>query len=157
MKSPYTQWLRVPLSWGFIDRVRATVRESLHGHPEELRESALMVASELAENVIKYGEPVNSEPCGFVTISVEADRVVICTINGVASSERGIEVVRQISRINVAENVEDLYAQRMQEMLHSPADLSSCLGLLRIAYEGNFALTSTYEAPLLTIWATRVL
>lgn len=116
-----------------------------------------MVASELAENVIKYGEPVAGEQCGFVTIAVEPDRVVICTKNGVISSERGNDVVQQIARIAAAENVEALYAARMREMLDNPADLGSCLGLLRIAYEGNFTLTSVYEASLLTICATRVL
>lgn len=154
---PATQCLKLPLSWGFIDRVRAAVREALLSHTEELCDAAVMVASELAENVIKYGEPVTGEDCGFVTISVEQDRVVICTKNGVVSSERGGDVVHQVERIAAAEDVETLYAARMQEMLDNPADLGSCLGLLRIAYEGNFTLTAVYEAPRLTICATRIL
>jgi hypothetical protein len=147
--------LRLPLSWSFIESVRTTVAEHLREAAPDLREAAVMVASELAENVIKYGEPLVDEQCGYVTVLAGPEGVVIRTMNGVSSAARALEVKQRIETIAGAEDVEALFRARLQEMLESPADQRSSLGLLRIAYEGNFRLSCSYEAPVLTIVAQR--
>jgi hypothetical protein len=43
----------------------------------------------------------------------------------------------------------------MKELMANPAQTDSRLGLLRIAYEGQFRLDHTYEKSLLTITAER--
>jgi len=85
---PNEKRLRLPLSWSFIEGVRAAVREELREASLELRESAVMVASELAENVVKYAEPVPQLDCGYLSISVDPKRIVLRTVNGVLDRER---------------------------------------------------------------------
>jgi hypothetical protein len=147
--------LRLPLSWNFIEGVRATVNERLAHAPAELRESAVMVASELAENMVKYGEPLAQDDCGYVTLSIGPGLVEVKTMNGVTSARRAEEVIDRIQAIAASDDVEALFRQRMKEMLESPGDPHSYLGLLRIAYEGNFRLSCDYTAPVLTIIAHR--
>jgi hypothetical protein len=153
---PSEQRLRLPLSWGFIARVRSTVAEALSDQTADLRDAAVMVASELAENVIKYGEPLGDEECGFVSLVSTRDSVLLRTTNGVSSPERAAFVARQIEEIATSEDVGALYEQRMLSLLSS-SEPDSQLGLLRIAYEGNFRLSCSYQAPRLTICAERKL
>ena len=46
--------VRVPLAWHWIERVRDAVQGVLRDETPNLRDSAVMVASELAENLVKY-------------------------------------------------------------------------------------------------------
>jgi predicted component of type VI protein secretion system len=78
-------------------------------------------------------------------------------MNGVTSPARVKRVAAVIESIASAENVAGLYANRLQEMLASPGEPDSRLGLLRIAYEGSFRLDYSFASPLLTITATRAL
>ncbi len=43
-----------------------------------------MVASELAENVIKYGEALEGDDGGYVSIVQSSDSITIRTVNGVS-------------------------------------------------------------------------
>ena len=149
------QCLKLPLSWGFIDRVRATVWEALRFQATDVREAAVMVAAELAENVIKYGEPLEGDHCGYVSLSPSDGRITLRTVNGVSSAARAGKLMERIATIQASEDVGALYAARMHQMLLNPAEADSQLGLLRIAYEGNFRLSCTYEAPVLVITAER--
>jgi hypothetical protein len=116
-----------------------------------------MVVSELAENAVKYGEPVQGEDCAYISYSVRPAAIVIRTMNGVNNPARVERVAASIDAIASAENVAELYALRLQEMLAAPGEADSRLGLLRIAYEGSFLLEYSFAPPLLTITATRVL
>jgi len=146
--------LRVPLAWHWIERVRDAVNEVLHDHPSELRESAVMVASELAENLVKYGHPVDGEDSGRIAIELGAHTVSITAENG-TTREEAAKVVELIDTINAASDVQLLYVQRLTEMAHSPSESASELGLLRIVFEGRFRLTCRYAHPMLRIEATR--
>jgi hypothetical protein len=147
--------MRLPPSWGLIERVRATVSEALARASADVRDAAVMVASELAENAIKYGEALADDECGYVTLSVGPQLISIRSLNGVSSMERVRDVVQRIDTIAKAESAEALYVARLREMLETPSDSASHLGLLRIAYEGGFRLSCAYEAPVLTIIAER--
>jgi hypothetical protein len=123
---------------------------------KDVREAAVMAASELAENSVKYGEPIQSEDCAYISYSVRPTAIVIRTMNGVTTPKRVEQVASCIDAINASDDPGALYAQRLTEMLASPSD-DSRLGLLRIAYEGSFRLAYSYEPPVLTVTATRVL
>lgn len=151
------QRIRLPLSWSFIEAVRADIGRALADFPTDVREAAIMVVSELAENAVKYGEPVSGEDCAYISYSVRPAKIVIRTMNGVTSPARVKRVAAVIESIASAENVAGLYANRLQEMLASPGEPDSRLGLLRIAYEGSFRLDYSFASPLLTITATRAL
>ena len=116
-----------------------------------------MVASELAENVIKYGEALEGDDGGYVSIVPDSDSITIRTVNGVSSPARAAAVMDRIAAIQAATDVGELYASRMQQMLLNPSDVESQVGLLRIAYEGNFRLSCSYEGRVLVITAERKL
>jgi anti-sigma regulatory factor (Ser/Thr protein kinase) len=95
------QHLRLPLSWGFIGRVRATVSEALRSQPADVRDAAVMVASELAENVIKYGEALDGDDCGYVSLAASETSIVIRTMNGVSSAARAAAVMDRIAALDL--------------------------------------------------------
>jgi len=114
-----------------------------------------MVAAELAENVVKYGESSSEDGYGHVELDVTADSVIIRSRNGVRA-ERAAVVAGIIDRIASADDPLELYADRMRAILEDPQETSQ-LGLYRIASEGEFALTYQYEDSILVITATRSL
>jgi hypothetical protein len=143
----------VPLAWHWIERVRELVAESLADQSEELREAAVMVASELAENLVKYGHGTGGVDSGRVRIEVSATDVTILSENG-APPEQASRVQAVIGKMQ-GRDVAQLYMDRLTEMAARPGEAESELGLLRIAFEGGFALTCTYVEPNLSIRATR--
>lgn len=143
----------VPLAWHWIERVRELVADALADETEELREAAIMVASELAENLVKYGKGVGGVESGRVRIEVSPTAVTIVSENG-APPERAASVQAVIEKMN-SSDVGQLYLERLTEMASRPGESESELGLLRIGFEGGFALTCSYVAPDLSIRATR--
>ena len=145
--------IQLPLSWHWIERVRATVAELLGSVREDIRDAAMIVASELAENVMKYGEPAEGEDHGEVTIEIVAGVVRIRSMSG-ASPERARRVLERVERIASADAI-GLYADRLRFLMENPTNPASELGLLRILFEGQFSLQARYDAPTLVITAER--
>ncbi len=143
----------VPLAWHWIERVRELVAEALADESEELREASIMVASELAENLVKYGHGVGGMETGQVRIEVSPTAVTIVSKNG-APPDRAASVQAVIRKMNGGD-VAGLYLERLTEMASRPGESESELGLLRIGFEGGFSVTCTYNEPDLTIRATR--
>jgi hypothetical protein len=144
------------MSWSRIESARRTVAAGLLEMDNDVRDAAVMVASELAENVIKYGEPTTDDESGHVELLVDGNSIVIRSKNGV-SRERASAVCALIDRISAAEDVSSLYVSRLGEMLNDPQAEGSQLGLHRIVCEGEFRLSHRYEADILTITAERKL
>lgn len=113
-----------------------------------------MVASELAENVVKYGEPVENAPAGSLQLIIADESVRVISTNGVRSPERAQHLAVALERIREADP-QQLYLERMQELMANPTQKESQLGLLRIAFEGQFKLSHVYEGSVLTITAER--
>lgn len=149
--------IHLPLSWTWMSAVREMVNSGLKGHEETLREDITMVASELAENVVKYGEPVDNAAAGSLKLIITPEAVRVVSSNGVRSPERVQHLSEALERIRNAENPQVLYLKRMKELMTNPAQTESRLGLLRIAYEGDFMLSHEYENNVLTITAERKL
>lgn len=146
--------IHLPLSWSWISSVRNMVESGLADRDADLREEVVMVASELAENVVKYGEPVEEAQSGSLQLVIENDFVRVISTNGVRSAERASHLAKALQSIR-ERDPRALYLERMQELMANPGQAESQLGLLRIAFEGQFKLTHAYEASVLTITAER--
>jgi hypothetical protein len=148
--------IALPMSWSRIESARRTVAAGLAGIDEGLRDAAVMVASELAENVVKYGEPMANDESGHVELVIDKSSIVIRSKNGV-SPERAALVCALIDKISAAQEPSTLYVTRMRAILTSPQYEGSQLGLYRIVCEGQFRLSHAYAGGLLTITAERSL
>lgn len=145
----------VPLAWRWAAKLREDVGVALSGFPDDLREAVVKAASELAENVIKYGEPVASAPAGQVSLSIQGGLIRLDSRNGVISLERYEGVRQHIEHIRTSPNREELYLARLRAMLENPQEPGSGLGLICIALEGGFELSCSYESQILTITAEK--
>jgi hypothetical protein len=146
--------LRVPLAWHWIERVRDAATAALEKASDDVREAAVMVASELAENLVKYGQPLEGEDSGKISIEV-ADGVLTITSDNGTSPEAAGKVLALVHAIMESPDVQALYVERLTNMATTPGDSASELGLLRIAFEGGFTLTADYQEPRLRIRAKR--
>ena len=138
-------------AWQELRRVRSTIQEYFADSSAEFREAATMTALELAENVLKHG--CDSGP-GMVTLAIEGQDVVISTQNRVESAAVAQAVAQRIRRIQ-EKGARELYVARMLEIMEQPDARDSGLGLLRIAYEGSFQLSSEVLGDRLSIFAKR--
>jgi hypothetical protein len=148
--------INLPLSWSWMSAVREMVSSGLANHDEHLREEVAMVASELAENVVKYGEPVENAAAGSLQLVITENAVRVVSTNGVRSPERTRRLSETLKHIR-EQDPRTLYLARMKELMANPGQSESRLGLLRIAFEGQFRLTHSYAGDVLTITAERPL
>src|SRR5260221_3599722 len=113
--------VRVPLAWHWIEKVRDTVGDVLREQSAELRQSALMVASELAENLVKYGHAIEGEDSGRIAIEVTDGSVSIMSENG-ATPEGAHKVQELVGAMTASDNVQALYLERLTQMADTPSD-----------------------------------
>jgi hypothetical protein len=146
----------VPPSWERIELVRQAARDLFPDLAHELRETIAMAGSELAENVVKYGEPM-PDADARVSIARSGEGVTISASSGLASTARARELAEHLDRIVGAPDASALYLQRMQQLIEEPGRLGTQLGLLRIVCEGGFQLSMTHVGSRLTVVATRKL
>jgi hypothetical protein len=122
----------------------------------ECREAVTLAVCELGENLIKYSGNSDELEAGTIGVSIEGDTVRVRAVNRVDSQEdaRGVlEIVGQIARSGA--DVQELYRARLQELFENPSLPRAKLGLLRMAFEGGFHLTCSYERSELEIVAER--
>jgi hypothetical protein len=147
----------VPLSWTWIESVRTTVATQLADRDEDLRDASVMVASELAENVVKYGEPRPGTDSGQIQLNIDDQFVRVLSVNGVQAQQRVERLAVIFERLRTAPDPLQLYMQRLQELLANPNQVETQTGFLRIVCEGQFALSHDYAGGVLTITAERKL
>jgi hypothetical protein len=146
--------IEIPVAWHFIRNVKRLVEENLAEFPESLRYATSMVAAELIGNAIKYGESTPDAPHATFSMQVSDRQILIEVRNGVNSLERVREVTQRVAQMAASPNKEDVYLERLQELL-SGSSRGSQLGLYRIGYEGEFDLECTYTGSILSVRATR--
>ncbi len=144
----------IPMAWHHIRDARALVVEALADASADLRDATGMAISELLENAMKYGESVPGMAGASYTLAVSDDVIRIEVKNGVGATETLDQLRARIDAMAAAEDKEALYVERLQEILENPA-VGGRLGLFRIACEGGFDLACTFEAPVVTVIATR--
>ena len=146
----------IPPSWSTIRVARDSVRQALAEYAEVFVRAAVMTASELLENAIKYGENVPGASEGLLTISIAENRIEIETVNGSTDRESVHQLLDHVRLIKEANNKETLYQEQLKRLMaSSDDDKSTQLGLYRIACEGGFDLDCTYSDAIVTVTATR--
>jgi anti-sigma regulatory factor (Ser/Thr protein kinase) len=142
--------------WSEVRTIRDRVANAVSEFPEEVREAAVMAASELVENAIKYGDSVSQQP--GIELSLVCDEGTLCLT--VASGSRDPEAIRELLRhteeLAKTRDKSELYMRRIQALMENQ-DGRSRLGLYRIGYEGLFDLTCSYEDDVVRMTATRSL
>jgi len=120
----------------------------------ECREAVTLAVCELGENLIKYSGSADELNAGTIGVSVEGDRVRVRAVNRVHSAEDAEAVTEIVNKIT-ASDIRELYRARLQELFANPSLPRAQLGLLRMAFEGGFRLSCSFEAPQLQIIAER--
>ncbi len=140
--------------WSKARDIRSAVGELLMHYPTQLRSAAMMAASELVENAIKFGEKVPSAPSIFFTLSAQDDELRIETRNGCTKPALVDELAARLDRLAQVADKSSLYIARLEELLADPDDTGR-LGLYRIAFEGEFELEYCYRDEVVTVTALR--
>lgn len=143
---------QVPCLWEVVREVRGQVHERLSAFSTDVRDSAALVAGELAENIVKYSVEANGAPASLkLTISEEA--IEVCSSNGVVASqaEGVLDVLKVISS---HEDPVELYAEMIEASLNEPTAATQ-QGFYRIAAVANFSLQAACKENVLTITARR--
>ncbi len=144
----------IPIAWEYVRIVRQRLEAALLDTGEELRSAAIMVASELVENAIKYGVSVPALPQARFRFEVSPQHLTIEVANGV-STDKVFEAVRaMVAEMQAPGASERLYLDRLQQLVDNPLPPNR-LGLYRIGFEGKFSLRCTYENQFLVLTAQR--
>jgi hypothetical protein len=128
---------------------------AVSGCSNTCREAIALAACELAENVAKYGVAHADPRAGTLSVGVRDNVVRLTVTNAVRTADEARSVTTIVSRISASASVAELYRARLAELFANPAAPRAQLGLLRLAFEGGFKLSATYQAPLLQIVAER--
>jgi hypothetical protein len=149
--------IEIPIAWSWVESVRQIVKDKLADYDEELRDSAVMVASELAENVVKHGDPIATKQSGLIQLQIEDGTLRIRSSNGVRDAQRVERLAKLVARLAEADDPLVLYLDRLHELLAQPGQMETQAGIYRIVCEGRFSLSQTFQEGVLTISAERQL
>ena len=140
--------------WPNVRKIRQQVGTALEACRQELRSAAVMTASELVENAIKYGESLPAAPSVTFSLEAASGKIVIRVVNGSSNALGVAELDRRVRDLAGATNKEALYLARLEELL-AHSDESGKLGIYRIGFEGGFDLALDYTNAVVTMTATR--
>ncbi len=137
--------LRVSSAWSELIRVNQTVEQFLEalGVAEDDTARLTMVACELVENAIKYGNVRTGREDVGLTLKLAEGRVVIQVTNPVSETSRRDlrELDKTIQWTRSFQDPFEAYVERVRAISSEPVEMrKSCLGIVRIAYEGRAAL-----------------
>lgn len=144
-------------AWSIVKEIREKVGAMLTNRGKDLVDATMMTVSELIENAIKYGSPVSNHTDIDFEFNITQSAIVITIANGIVSIRDYENVKKHLDQIAASDNPGELYTRRLMELMENPRPGVSQLGLYRIAYEGEFALSSRFENNILTIIAERVI
>lgn len=125
--------------WQEVEQLNEQAMEFLRGTgiADAEVDTYTMVICELAENGIKYGDP--SQPISL-DVQVRAKTVSVQVKNKVRSEAQGHlrELDQTLQWIRGVQDPYQAYLERIRELSREPiANARSCLGLIRIMYEGR--------------------
>lgn len=150
----FEQLIQLPLTANWLDRVRDAALETLRTAPADLRTAGILAAVELAENALKFGGPVPGTAEANLRLCYGSTDLRVVSENG-ASPERFRRVSELVDKIAACTDRQLLYVERLNSLLQSTANDGVGLGLIRLAHEGGFELSCSYQEPLLTVRAVR--
>jgi anti-sigma regulatory factor (Ser/Thr protein kinase) len=146
--------IEVPIVWEYVRKVRQQVDAALAHLDEDSRSAAVMVASELLENAIKYGTAVPALGRTRVTLSYSPQQIEIRVENGLVDAASYERVHAMVESMRDDAVCEKLYLARIQQLIDNPFQKNQ-LGLYRIGYEGKFSLSCSLENQVLCMTARR--
>jgi len=145
--------IEIPLVWDSVGQVRLEAGMIFSNFAPAVRDAAIMVASELTENIVKYGAPLDGEPVGFVSFQLDGDNFTISSHNAVAHSNNLQAVETLLGQIAKSDNPRDLSLARLRRLIEGNIEGPSQLGLLRVATDGGCEINHSYSDAVLTIIA----
>jgi hypothetical protein len=140
--------------WLNVRKIRHEVGNLLESCSPDLRSSAMMTASELVENAIKYGGGVPASENVSFHLEASDEGIRIEVVNGSTNKQGVSELERLIREIMTIEDKQALYISRLSELVAHPGE-SGKLGIYRIGFEGGFDLQLDYTDQVVTVTATR--
>ena len=145
------QWKHVDLLRTSLLNCLATVFESY-----DFCDKLGMVAAELVENAISYGDWRQSAAHKFhLSVSGDERTIQIEVANPVVTGSSTVDALFKVTdRIARAESPRQAYLDRLREIADRPKDKASQLGLLRIAYETECQLDVLVENDVVRVRAT---
>lgn len=153
MKNELT--LKIQSDWREIERINTEAHEFLSATslPSSAVDTYTMVICELLENGIKYGRENETIE---IMVSITERQVSIQVANKVKRMDyphlQALD--RTLQRIRGVQNPYQAYLERVGEISREPlGEARSCLGLVRIAYEGNASLDFILEDDTLNVSA----
>lgn len=145
----------LPPDWSCVREIRADVTQSLGAYSSGLRYAAMMTASELLENAIKYGDAVGQATIVQFSLVANSKVIEIAVTNGSTKPERVQELRRHVREITSAPDRSAMYFGRLRELVTQP-EQSSKLGIYRVVFEGEFELDVAFADDVVTVRAKRV-
>ena len=162
MTEPIRFQIEVPVqrNWRNIELLRTSVLNCLATvfHSHDYCQTVSMIASELLENAVKYGEWEDRDRNSF-RLRVDGDdggvQVEVCNPVDPASPE--LEAVLATVAAIQEHSAPEVYRQRLATIAaQGPDEQASGLGLVRIAYEGECRLEAQVEGDVLRVRAIAV-
>ncbi|WP_394836456.1 hypothetical protein LVJ94_06070 [Pendulispora rubella] len=143
-----------PGCWAKIRELRQRVKRLMASYDEDVQDAAVMTASELLENALKYGVPVEGTSAARFELRLDGGALTIATTNVVDSDADGTALRERIERIMREPDKEALYVQRLQDFVDASA-VAGGLGLYRVAFEGAFDLQCATGNKMVVVTARR--
>jgi hypothetical protein len=140
--------------WPNVRKIRQEVGTVLEACSSGLRGAAVMTASELVENAIKYGESVPAAPSVTFSLQAGPGRLRIRVANGSTNAVGVAELARRVNELSHATDKQALYLARLEQLLAHAGETGK-LGVYRIGFEGGFDLECDYTNSVVTVTATR--
>lgn len=134
--------LKIKPEWENIEKVREKTEQLLEskGFGNDIKDSIIMIISELLENAIKYGK-FTEEHCDINTRVTINERNITIEVQSPVSDEDDMHFKRLdriIQWVRGYQNPFEAYIAKVKEIALQPiSDNQSGLGIVRIAYEGQ--------------------
>jgi hypothetical protein len=129
--------------WSNIDLLTTSVRACFAAMMMDVEgcQTVAIVASELLENAVKYGDWSGSDRTFRFHVSGEGGRASISVENPVSDPERALGEIEETLRwIATFPSAASAFQARLVEVASAPAGGSSRLGLARIAHQAKCTL-----------------
>jgi hypothetical protein len=152
--------LPIPPNWQSIDLLYRTIASCTEPliDDQKLCQTLAMVASELIENAVKYGDWSRS---GFASVVISpratpgGDVIDVEVTNSIAGEGAYRDVLETLAWIASFPSPRDAYTARIRQLSEDVDPEQSRLGLVRVAYEGGCKVEAALaDAGVLRVTAT---
>ncbi|HNZ27931.1 MAG TPA: ATP-binding protein [Spirochaetota bacterium] len=140
-----------------IDFVKRSIKERLNIADENLLHQIEMVICELLENSVKYCPPENNNQDIELQFINDDKTIKIIVTNNIKSTDDRKNIEETIGKIKSSPDSNNLYVERIREILNAKEHGKSQMGLYRIVYEGEFEITYSIDDDKLSITAVKSL